>query len=88
MPSNILIMNCSDCKYYLPVDVFKGNCKLDKIKRIKPESPNCEHFEKIAKCKFCVHYKKVSDFTGKCMNKAEAYQEMIAVTCEDFREAM
>ncbi|MBP7498088.1 MAG: 4-hydroxyphenylacetate decarboxylase small subunit [Bacteroidales bacterium] len=79
-------MNCSDCKYYLPVDVFKGLCKLDKIKRIRPELESCENFQKIAKCKFCRNYTRITDFTGKCMNKAEAYQEMIAITCDNFSE--
>ena len=76
-------MNCSDCRYYLPVDVFKGMCKITKD-RITPETKSCKDYKIIAKCKFCKNYKNTKDNLGTCMGKTEAYPEMIATTCLDF----
>jgi hypothetical protein len=92
----LLIMkeSCSDCKYYLAVDVFKGICKVSK-ENIFPEHKSCKDFVQIAKCKFCKNYTNPTlpspskgeggGGVGTCMGKTEAYPEMIATTCEYFK---
>ena len=75
---------CQDCKYYLPVDVFRGLCKLSKDK-IGPDDPNCRDVVKIAKCKFCENYTAEKDYLGKCMGTTLAYPDMIATKCADFK---
>lgn len=75
---------CNDCKYYLAVDVFKGICKISKDK-IFPESKSCKDFAKNAKCKFCKNYENVKDNIGTCMGKTDAYPDMIATTCIDYK---
>ena len=75
-------MKCNDCKYYLPVDVVQGICKMTKQK-ILPEDSFCEKGEKVAKCKFCSTYTAEKDHIGKCGEKL-AYPDMIAVNCDDF----
>jgi 4-hydroxyphenylacetate decarboxylase small subunit len=74
---------CNDCRYYLPVDVFKGLCKVSKEKKL-PESQSCKEYERIAKCKFCKNYANVKDNIGTCMGKTDAYPEMLAITCIDY----
>lgn len=75
---------CKDCKYYLPVDVFRGLCKLSKEK-IGPDDLLCDKVEKLAKCKFCANYKSEKDFLGKCMDTTLAYPDMVASKCADFQ---
>nr|NQU93218.1 4-hydroxyphenylacetate decarboxylase small subunit [Bacteroidota bacterium] len=72
-----------DCKYYLATDVFKGFCKRDKS-RINADEASCEHFEKATKCKHCHNFTLSGEQVGLCMDKADAFPEMIAVTCKDF----
>ena len=74
---------CTDCKYYLPVDVFKGLCKLMK-KDITPDDMFCDIAEKLAKCKFCTKYTAEKEFLGKCMSTVLAYPDMVASKCADF----
>jgi len=73
-----------DCKYYLAVDVFKGICKMNKTD-IDADDQSCEKFEKAKKCKNCSNYSSMENHLGLCMDKAEAYPEMAAVTCDDFK---
>ena len=75
--------SCKDCRYFLPVDVFSGLCKMNKQK-ITQEDPSCEQGEKIAKCKFCMHFTADSEFLGKCKGATLAYPDMIAAQCADF----
>jgi len=75
---------CSDCRFYLPVDVFSGFCKLSKEK-ITPDTPFCCKAEKIPKCRFCTNYTAEKEFLGKCMGATLAYPDMIAVKCADFQ---
>ena len=76
-------MTCTDCKYYLPVDVFQGLCKLTKNK-IRPDDLFCDKAERIAKCKFCNKYTADKEFLGKCMLTTLAYPDMNAALCADF----
>jgi 4-hydroxyphenylacetate decarboxylase small subunit len=73
-----------DCRYYLAVDVFKGICKLDRT-NVNADDVSCEKFEQIPQCQYCKHYKPQDKHTGICMDKADAFPEMIALTCEDFK---
>ena len=76
---------CNDCKFYLPVDVFKGICKLSKEK-VLPENEASDKFEKQKKCKFCKHFtlSQNNEFIGKCMSTTDAYPDMNAKNCKDF----
>ena len=73
-----------DCKYYLNTDVFKGLCKRDKSV-INAEGEACEHFENARKCKHCSNFTLTQDELGLCMKKFDAYPEMLAVTCNDYK---
>jgi 4-hydroxyphenylacetate decarboxylase small subunit len=76
-------LTCKDCKYYLPVDVFRGLCKQDSHS-ILPEDNACKDFERIPKCKFCSKYEPEKDYIGKCDGKVLAYPDMIASKCITF----
>ncbi|MEI6122617.1 MAG: 4-hydroxyphenylacetate decarboxylase small subunit [Bacteroidota bacterium] len=73
-----------DCKYYLSLDVFKGICKLDKNK-INADEVSCDKFEKAQKCKFCSNYTATQPNLGRCKNTYDAYPEMNAVTCNEYK---
>jgi hypothetical protein len=73
-----------DCKYYLASDVFKGICKIDKNK-INADDASCEKFENAQKCKHCKNFSSTDSDMGTCMQKFDAYPEMLAVTCNDYR---
>jgi hypothetical protein len=73
-----------DCKYYLNTDVFKGICKRDKTV-INADDASCKQFEKAQKCKHCKNFAATNDELGTCMKKYDAYPEMYAVTCNDYR---
>jgi len=76
-------LNCKDCRFFLPVDVFKGICKISK-KEITHDDPFCLKGEKIPKCRFCSKYNPERDYLGKCMEITLAWPDMIAVKCSDF----
>jgi 4-hydroxyphenylacetate decarboxylase small subunit len=82
---NIKIMKHYDCKYYLSTDVFKGICKRDK-NNILADEPSCTNFEKAQKCKHCSNFTLIENDLGTCMGKYDAYPEMNAVTCNDFKQ--
>jgi len=75
---------CSDCKFYLPIDVFKSICKLTR-NDILPDDAFCMKAEKLAKCKFCSNYTPDMEFLGKCMSSTLAYPDMNAASCVDFK---
>lgn len=77
-------LSCKDCRYFLPVDVFRGMCKLSKEK-ISHDDPVCTNLEKLAKCKFCVNYTAEKDYLGKCMGTILAFPDMTASKCADFQ---
>jgi len=83
MESNLMNLTCKDCKFYLPVDVFKGICKLNKNK-INPDDIFCNQAEKVAKCKFCSKFTSEREYLGKCMETTLAYPDMMAGKCADF----
>jgi hypothetical protein len=77
-------LTCKDCRYFLPVDVFSGICKMDK-KKISHDLAACEKVEKVAKCKFCQNYTSDREFLGKCMGSTLAYPDMNGSKCADFK---
>jgi len=77
-------MKHNDCKYYLPIDAFKGICKRDK-NNINADDVSCEYFEKAQKCEYCSNFELISEGMGKCKEKYDAYPKMNASTCSDFR---
>ena len=74
----------ADCKFYVPTDVFKGICRLDKSK-INADDNVCGKFINIPKCKYCDNFTDKGNYLGLCMEKSDAYAEMIAKTCIDFK---
>jgi 4-hydroxyphenylacetate decarboxylase small subunit len=74
---------CNDCKFYLPVDVFRGLCKLEK-KDILPDDGSCGSFDALPKCRLCAKYSAEKENLGKCMGIQLAYPEMTATNCKDF----
>ena len=74
---------CKDCRYYLPVDVFKGICKIEKT-NIGPDDLSCIQFERLPKCKFCRKYKAEKEFLGSCLGETIAYPDMNASKCAGF----
>ncbi|MCK9202968.1 MAG: 4-hydroxyphenylacetate decarboxylase small subunit [Bacteroidales bacterium] len=77
-------LSCKDCRYFLPVDVFRGICKINKEK-ISPDDAFCEKVEKISKCKFCQYYTSESNSLGKCMGHTLCYPDLVAAKCADFK---
>jgi 4-hydroxyphenylacetate decarboxylase small subunit len=75
--------NCKDCKFYLPVDVFKGLCKLEK-NSIFPDDLSCSKFECLAKCKYCSKYISEKEHLGKCIGFDLVYPDMNASKCAAF----
>ena len=73
-----------DCKYYLAIDAFKGICKRTK-ENIIADDAACESFETAQKCKHCHNYTVSETDLGLCMNKFNAYPEMNALNCNDFK---
>lgn len=80
MKSNIHV----DCEEYVPVDVFKGLCHKDK-QLVMADEKACKSFKAVQKCKRCTNYKSSGDNLGRCMDKADAYPEMVSKTCGDFK---
>ncbi|MCK9423345.1 MAG: 4-hydroxyphenylacetate decarboxylase small subunit [Bacteroidales bacterium] len=76
-------LTCKDCRFFLPVDVFKGICKISKEK-ITPDDRFCDKAEKVPKCKFCGKYLAEQDYLGKCIGNTMAFPDMIAAKCADF----
>ncbi len=74
---------CKDCRYYLPVDVFKGLCKLDK-QQIQPDDLACPKLERQPKCKFCSRYTEVKDNLGTCDKSYQTYPDLNASKCISF----
>jgi len=74
---------CKDCRFYLPVDVFQGLCKIEKT-TISPDDLSCKKFERQSKCKFCAHYVVEKDFLGRCMGITLASPDLNASKCADF----
>ncbi len=83
MMNNHAMNTCYDCKYHLPVDVFKGICKLTKA-TVQPGSTSCNDFERIPKCRFCSKFTPDKEFLGKCNETVLAYPDMIAINCTTF----
>ena len=73
-----------DCKNWLNTDAFKGICKRDK-NRINADDEACDHFENARKCKHCTNFSLTGKELGICMNKYDAFPEMYAITCHDFK---
>jgi len=80
-----------DSRNYAPIDVAKGmDLRTKKIVLADETDPN---FELLPKCKNCVNFKPDSEKieTGTCeasMNdpKFTAYPDMVAVTCDMYKE--
>jgi 4-hydroxyphenylacetate decarboxylase small subunit len=73
-----------DCKNYLAIDVFKGICKVGKT-NVNADEASCDQFEAIQKCRHCVSFSLKGEDLGLCMDRYDAYPEMVAKTCEDFQ---
>ena len=74
-----------NCENYLAIDVFKGLCSLKKT-RVMADDDACVNFHPALKCKLCKNYTPIEETLGLCMDKAVAYPEMYAKTCEWFEQ--
>lgn len=81
-----------DCRNYAPIDVRKGFCHVHK-KEVPADTEVCAKFERIAKCRYCKNFcadqEKIE--LGVCeasmsQPKFVAYPDMVAVTCEMYKE--
>ena len=72
-----------DCREYIPIDVFRGMCRVKKDETIS-DAEACELFFPVKKCKYCTSYHESEGGPGTCRGKNPAYPDMIAKTCEDF----
>ena len=72
-----------DCREYIPVDVFRGMCRVKQDDMI-PDAEACELFFPVKKCRFCTSYAEPEGGPGTCGGKTPAYPDMIAKTCENF----
>ncbi|MCK6556007.1 4-hydroxyphenylacetate decarboxylase small subunit [Candidatus Binatia bacterium] len=80
-------LTCNDCRFYLPVDVFKGLCKKSR-ERVDPETAECKTFEKRHKCKFCSRYTSSEAFVGTCsVGGVPTYPDLNGTYCGDFQGA-
>lgn len=75
-----------DCRNFAPVDVAKGICHLSK-KMVQTDSPVCENFEELAKCRNCANFTadKNQETMGTCEaenTKPWTFEDLIAVNCE------
>jgi hypothetical protein len=75
--------SCKECRYYLPVDVFRGSCKMEK-QELLPDDKSCRYFEAIPRCGLCAKYTQEKENLGRCMGVQLAYPGMIASKCDDF----
>ncbi len=74
-----------NCENYLAIDVFKGLCSLKKT-MVMADDDACVNFHPALKCKLCKNYTPIEETLGLCMDKAVAYPEMYAKTCEWFEQ--
>lgn len=78
----------NDCRNFVTVDVAKGICRR-RNEMVAIDTPTCEHFEALAKCKNCAFFKNGhADGLGTCEAtdaRPWTYPELIAVTCEMYR---
>ena len=85
-------LNHRDCRNFAPVDVTKGICHRTKD-MVLADSEQCQDFSLQPKCKNCKEFARTEDAIemGVCLaSKQEpkffAYPDMVALTCEMFRE--
>jgi 4-hydroxyphenylacetate decarboxylase small subunit len=77
-----------DCRNFVAIDVAKGMCHRTKD-TILADDEHCEHFTALPKCKFCDHFALTAEYLGTCnaaSNKPMTYPDLVAVTCEMFRQ--
>lgn len=82
-----------DCMNFAPIDVAKGICHITK-KIVPADAEQCNAFERIAKCKYCQNFQadKEKVEIGVCTVSTHvptfpAYPDMVATTCEMYKEA-
>lgn len=83
------VLHHNDCRNFCAVDVAKGICRRTN-EMVLIDTPACDAFQALPKCKFCAEYAGNGNGIGKCKAESDepwAYPEMIAVTCEWFKAA-
>ena len=83
MPSEVLVQRCADCDHFIPVDVFKGLCHINK-RTVLADDPSCNECAPMKKCKFCRHYLAKDEYLGLCKTQEPTYPDLVARTCEMF----
>ncbi len=77
----------NDCRNFVPVDVAKGICRA-KNKLIAIDTPTCENFTALPKCKNCANFTATENTLGICeadKNKTWVFEDLIAVTCDMYQ---
>jgi len=81
-----------DCRQFAPVDVAKGLCHRTK-EMVSQDDGACAFFDRIPKCGWCLNFRPdpAQTHLGVCEAsphepKFAAYPDMVAVTCESYRE--
>lgn len=75
--------NCKDCKFYLPVDVFSGMCKVSGL-RLLPDQPFCPEGALQPRCRHCSNFRPGKEHLGTCGETTLAYPDMNASKCSGF----
>jgi hypothetical protein len=81
--SQVLVQRCADCDHYIPVDVFKGLCEVNKG-TVQIDDPACKECAPVKKCKFCKHYSPKEECLGFCKAEELTYPDLVTRTCEMF----
>lgn len=82
MPQTV-VRRCADCDNYVPVDVFKGLCHLNR-RTVQTDELACKEYAPVKKCKFCKHYSPKEEFLGLCKGQELTYPDLVTKTCEMF----
>lgn len=83
-------MKHNDCKYFNPIDVFKGICRKTGT-AVFIDTPPCPAFLEAQKCRNCSHFTNPnSEEIGTCTGLTKefwAYGDMNAKTCEGYQNS-
>jgi len=81
--SQAVVQRCADCDHFVPVDVFKGLCHVNK-RTVQVDDLACEECGPVRKCKFCKDYSPKEEYLGLCKGEELTYPDLVTRTCEMF----
>lgn len=83
-------LNHTDCRNFIPIDVAKGICRVQD-KRILIDTPICDNFDALPKCKNCAYFAEDGGEEGLGVCQADekrtpwTFADLPAVTCGMYR---